>query len=80
MPMPSATTAQRNYVRNVVRIGQVWQHRGPEFSIRIKQIHRGDHLVEAWLDGPDGRESRGVTFADLRREYELVEKSDALVA
>ena len=71
--MESAATAQRNSIRNVVEIGQVWHHRGPEFSIEIKQIHRADQLVEAWLDGADGRESHGITFADLRREYELVE-------
>ena len=78
--MPSATTGQRNAIRNLVRIGQVWQHHDPEFSIRIKQIHRADRLVEAWLDGPDGRESHGVTFADLRREYQIVDKPDALAA
>jgi hypothetical protein len=78
--MASATTAQRNSIRDMVRIGQEWQHHEPEFCIQIKQIHRADHLVEAWLDGPDGRASHAVTFADLRREYELVEKLDSLVA
>jgi hypothetical protein len=71
--MPSATTAKRNYIRDMVQIGQVWQHDGADFSIQIKQIHRADRLVEAWLDGPDGRKSNGITFADLRRQYELVE-------
>jgi hypothetical protein len=71
--MPSATTAQRNSIRDMVQIGQVWQHDGADFCIQIKQIHRADRLVEAWIDGPDGRTSNGVTFADLRRQYALVE-------
>jgi hypothetical protein len=71
--MPSATTAQRNSIRDMVQIGQVWQHDGADFSIQIKQIHRADRLVEAWIDGPDGRTSNGVTFGDLRRQYALVE-------
>jgi hypothetical protein len=71
--MPSAATAQRNSIRDMVEIGQVWQHHGDEFSIQIKQIHRADRLVEAWLDGPEGRKSHGITFADLKRQYALVE-------
>ncbi len=70
--MTSAGALQRKSIRNTVRIGQVWQHHGPEFTIRIKQVHRVDGLVEAWFDGPDGGASRGVTFTDLAREYELV--------
>jgi hypothetical protein len=75
MPSP---TVQSNSIRDVVCIGQVWQHHEPDFSIRIKQIHRADRLVEAWLDTPGGRESHGVAFADLRREYELLEQPDSL--
>ena len=71
--MPRATTAQRNFIRGVVQIGQVWKHHRPEFSVQITQIHRADRLVEACIDGPDGHERRGITFADLQREYELVE-------
>jgi hypothetical protein len=71
--MPRASTEQRNIIREVVQIGQVWKHHGPEFSIQIKQIHRADRLVEAWRDGPEGRENQGITFADLQREYELID-------
>ena len=75
--MPRASTEQRNIIREVVRIGQVWKHHGPEFSIQIKQIHRADRLVEACIDGPEGRERQGITFADLQREYELVDAPHA---
>ena len=71
--MPRAATAQRNIIRDVVQIGQVWKHHRPEFSIQIKQIHRADRLVEARIDRPEGRERQGITFADLQREYELVD-------
>jgi hypothetical protein len=71
--MPSPATAQRRSIREVVRIGQVWQHDGTEFPMHIKQIHRADRLVEAWRDGPEGREKQGITFADLQREYELID-------
>ncbi len=66
------TPANRRPVRDLVRIGQVWEHRGPRFAIEIKQIHRADRLVEARVKLPGGIESRGVSFADLGREYELV--------
>ena len=62
----------RNRIRDLVGIGQVWQHDEPRFRIEIRQIHRADRLVEAWFDGPEGRESHGVTFAALQGEYELV--------
>lgn len=75
--MPSARAAQPNFIRNVVRIGQVWQHHEPEFSIQIRQIHRADRLVEASIDGPEGRERHGITFADLQREYDVVETTEA---
>lgn len=75
--MSRAATEQRNIIRKVVQIGQVWKHHGPEFCIQIKQIHRADRLVEACIDGPGGREKQGIKFADLQREYELVEASDA---
>lgn len=78
--MPKTATAQRNSIRDVVGIGQVWQHRRPEFSIEIKQVHRADRLVEAWFDSSDGHRSRGVTFADLSREYELLDDSHAPAA
>ncbi len=68
----SVTPANAGSLRDVLRIGQVWEHHGPQFSIRIKQIHRADHLVEAWFDTPRGPEPHDVTFADLRRDYELV--------
>ncbi len=74
--MPSPATAQRKAIREVIRIGQVWQPHGTDSVVQIKQIHRADHLVEAWHDGPDGRESQGITFAELQREYELVEARD----
>jgi hypothetical protein len=74
--MLDTARAQRKYVRDVVRIGQVWQHHGPEYSIEIKQIHRADHAVEAWFEGPEGRKSRAVPFADMARAYELVEEPD----
>jgi hypothetical protein len=75
--MPRAATAQRNFIRTVVQIGQVWKHDGEEFSVQIKQIHRADRLVEACIVGRSGRERRPITFADLQREYELVEARDA---
>ena len=71
--MRRASTEQRNISREVVRIGQVWRHHGPEFSIQIKQIHRADRLVEACIDAPEGRKRQGITFADLQREYDLVD-------
>ena len=74
--MTSPATAQRKSIREVVGIGQVWQHRRTEFCIQIKQIHRADRLVEAWRDGHEERERQGIAFADLQREYELVEAPD----
>jgi hypothetical protein len=80
--MLDTARAQRKYIREVVRIGQVWQHHGPEgpegpeYSIQIKQIHRADRAVEAWFERPEGRKSRAVPFADLARAYELVEEPD----
>jgi hypothetical protein len=68
----SGTTANAGSLPEVLRIGQVWEHDSPEFVIRIKQIHRADQLVEAWFDTPRGPEHHGVTFADLRRDYELI--------
>jgi hypothetical protein len=70
--MTSAGAIQRKPIKNTIGIGQVWRHHSPEFSIRIKQVHRADALVEAWFDGPGGSACRGVTFADLAREYELI--------
>ncbi len=71
--MRSGSATRTRPIRDVVRIGQVWEHHRPEYFIQIKQIHRADRLVEAWFDAPSGGESHGVTFADLQREYELVE-------
>lgn len=70
--MTSTGAVRRKAIRSTVRIGQVWRHHGPEFTIRITQVHRVDGLVEAWFDGPHGGASHGVSFADLAREYELV--------
>ena len=75
--MPRTSTGQRNIMRDIVQIGQVWKHHGPEFSIQIKQIHRADRLVEACIDRPEGHERQGITFADLQREYELVDAPHA---
>ncbi|MGO9961555.1 MAG: hypothetical protein ACLP50_37215 [Solirubrobacteraceae bacterium] len=74
--MPSPAPAQRKVIREVIRIGQMWQPHGTDSAIQIKQIHRADRLVEAWRDGPDGRQRQGITFAELQREYELVEARD----
>ena len=60
-------------VRDVVRIGQVWRHRRQGPAIRIKQIHRADRAVEAWLESTDGPRSRQVAFTELRRDYQLVD-------
>ena len=74
--MTSRAVAQRKSIREAVGIGQLWQHRGAEFCIHITQIHRADRIVEAWRDGPEGPERQTITFADLQREYELVEVRD----
>lgn len=59
-------------IRDVVQIGQVWEHHEAEFCIQIKQIHRADRLVEARIDAQGDLSARQVTFAELSREYELV--------
>jgi hypothetical protein len=71
--MSTRAGAHSKALRDVLRIGQVWARREPHGSIQIKQIHRADRLVEAWFDTPRGPEAHGVSFADLRRDYELVE-------
>jgi hypothetical protein len=70
--MSATTSSPRPRLRDLLTIGQVWQHRDPSFSIRVRQIHRADRLLEAWVQTPDGPEARTVTFTELRREYELI--------
>jgi hypothetical protein len=69
--MPTTAPAPRPRLRDLLTIGQTWQHHNPDFSIQVKQIYRADRLLEAWLQTPDGLEARTVTFAELRGEYEL---------
>jgi hypothetical protein len=71
--MTGVTPSHPQSVRDLLRIGQVWQHHGSEQSIQIRQIHRADRVVEAWFDTPDGLRSHAVAFADLQHDYELVE-------
>jgi hypothetical protein len=70
--MPSDRAARSNPIRDVLRIGQVWEHDGNGYCVRITQIHRADRLVEACYEAPDGHRSRAVTFSELRRDYTLV--------
>lgn len=70
--MPATASSSRRPLRDLLTIGQVWQHHDPEFSIEVKQIHRADRLLEAWVPTPHGPETHIVTFADLRREYDLI--------
>jgi hypothetical protein len=70
--MPIGTAARSPSMRDVLRIGQVWEHDGNGYCVRIKQIHRADRLVEACRETPDGPRSRAVTFGELRRDYTLV--------
>ena len=72
--MNVGTGKKRDSVRDTVRIGQVWRHRRQGSAIAIKQIHRADRTVEAWLQSADGRRSRQVSFAELRRDYELTDQ------
>ena len=74
--MTSPAAEQRKSIREAVGIGQLWQRRGAEVCIEITQIHRADRLVEARHDGPDGPERQAITFAELKREYELVAVRD----
>lgn len=71
--MPSERAAQSNSIRDVLRIGQVWEHDGNGCCVRITQIHRADRLVEACYDAPDDHPSRPVTFSELGRNYKLVD-------
>jgi hypothetical protein len=68
----SQHAAVRN-VRDIVRIGQVWRHRAHGSTIRIKQIHRADRTVEAWLQLPGVARARQLPFAELRRDYQLAD-------
>ena len=70
--MPATSPPPRRPLRDLLAIGQFWQHHDPDFSIQVKQIHRADHLLEAWRPTPDGPEAHIVTFTDLTREYELI--------
>ena len=71
--MPTDRAARSNSIRDVLRIGQVWEHDGNGCCVRITQIHRADRLVEACYDPPDDHPSRPVTFSELRRDYTLVD-------
>ena len=70
--MPATGPSPRRPLRDLLTIGQIWRHHDPDFSIEVKQIHRADHLLEAWVPSPDGPRARTVTFVDLQREYELI--------
>ena len=71
--MPTDRAARSNSIRDVLRIGQVWEHDGNGCCVRITQIHRADGLVEACYDAPDDHPSRPVTFSELGRNYKLVD-------
>ena len=71
--MPTDRAARSNAIRDVLRIGQVWEHDGNGCCVRITQIHRADRLVEACYDAPDDHPSRPVTFSELGRIYKLVD-------
>ena len=71
--MPSERAAQQNSIRDVLRIGQVWEHDGNGRCVWITQIHRADRLVEARYEAPGGHGSRAVTFSELGRDYTLVD-------
>jgi len=71
--MPTDRAARSNSIRDVLRIGQVWEHDGNGCCVRITQIHRADRLVEACYDAPDDHPSRPVTFRELGRNYKLVD-------
>jgi len=81
MSAQETSKKKRGDVRDIVRIGQEWRHRRLQFPIRIKQIHRADRTVEAWFECsecsecPEGPHSRQLHFADLRREYDLIDQS-----
>ena len=70
--MPAIGCSRRFPVRDVLTIGQVWRHHDPDFSIEVKQVHRADRLLEAWMPSVDGPQARTVTFNELQREYELI--------
>ncbi len=70
--MPASASSSRRPLRDLLTIGQTWQHRDPDFSIEVKQVHRADRLLEAWVPTPTGPAARILSFADLSRDYELV--------
>ena len=71
--MPTDRAARSNSIRDVLRIGQVWEHDGNGCCVRITQIHRADRLVVACYDARDDHPSRPVTFSELGRNYKLVD-------
>ncbi len=70
--MTATASSSRRPLRELLTIGQTWQHHDPDFSIQVKQIHRADRLLEAWVPTSGGREARIVSFADLSRDFELI--------
>ncbi len=70
--MPAIANSARRPLRDLLTIGQIWRHHDPDYSIQVKQIHRADRLLEARVQTTDGPKTHIVTFADLRRDYELI--------
>ncbi len=70
--MTATVSSSRRPLRDLLTIGQTWQHRDPDFSIQVKQIHRADRLLEACVPTSTGREARILSFADLGRDYDLI--------
>jgi hypothetical protein len=63
-------------MRDRVRVGQHWRRRRDGFEIRLRQVHRADHLAEAVpitlrLDG----RITSVSFQQLRDDYVEVHRA-----
>lgn len=61
----------RRKVRELVRLGQSWEHVESAITWRVMNVHRADGMVA--LIGPGAR-PRYVTFGELGHQYELLDE------
>lgn len=63
-------------MRNVVRIGQRWQHRRTGLVVAVYQVHRADRQVEVYPAGAEPTPRQLVPFAELKRRYRLLGREE----
>lgn len=55
--------------RRIVAIGQVWAKRNGGHWVVIRQVHRKDEMVYAYLYGRNPDQTFRIAFSTLDRDY-----------